>query len=123
IKRTMAMAAVCAMLLMCTAVQVKAQCNEWEVMLSADSSTCPANGKVRAKVINHGSGSLSNLLYSLQSRTPGGHSVYQSRVDSFMEVPAGTYDVIVEGICNDDEEVSWTSAVFVPGNYQTIEGT
>lgn len=94
----------------------QAQCSQWGVSATAQTSTCAANGKITASLTGSGASSLTNILYSLEPLVSGGYSVPQSQSPVFENVPGGSYRVVVQAVCN-SVSVSASTNVDVPSTY------
>jgi hypothetical protein len=77
-----------------------AQCSQWGVSATAETSTCAANGKITVALTGTGAPSLTNKLYSLEPLVSGGYGVSQSQSAVFENVPGGSYRVVVQAVCN-----------------------
>lgn len=105
-----------ASVLLLAGFRADAQCNNWHVLATSDSSVCMASGRITASLSGSGVGSVSNMLYSLRSVSAGGYNVSENRDSIFQNVPAGDYRVIAKGICNAAVTADSVS-VTVLGNY------
>jgi hypothetical protein len=105
-----------AFILLLAGFSANAQCNNWHVLATSDSSVCMASGSITASLSGAGAGSVNNMLYSLRSVTAGGYNVSENRDSIFQNVPAGNYRVIAKGICNAAVTADSVS-ITVLGNY------
>ncbi|UPK67461.1 hypothetical protein [Chitinophaga filiformis] len=102
-----------------------AQCSQWGVSATAQTSTCAANGGITATLTGNGAASLTNILYSLEPLATGGYGVPQSLSPVFGNVPGGSYRVVVQAVCNGVSVSASTeitvSSTYVPMNVSTEE--
>ncbi|WP_168208938.1 hypothetical protein [Chitinophaga sp. XS-30] len=98
-----------------TALKSRAQC-EWDISTVIDSSRCAASGTITVSLTGADAGAVTNLLFSLEPLTSGGYGISPGTSPELENIPAGSYRVVVSGVCNGDA-VSRTKDVVVPGNY------
>lgn len=93
-----------------------AQCSSWTAAgINVKPSECIANGSFSIQLSGTDVPNLSNIKYSIPL-TPGGFSVQPNSSPDFANIPAGTYTVKVEAICNSGN-VSRTTQITVAGTY------
>jgi hypothetical protein len=97
------------------------QCPQWGISAVAEPSVCAASGKITLSFTGTGAGNVSDMLFSLNPLVSGGYSVAPNTSSLFENVPAGSYRATAKGICN-NEVVSATVDVVVPGNYVPFKG-
>jgi hypothetical protein len=107
-------------LLLFAVVKTSAQCDQWKITATPQTSICAANGRITTAAT--GVGSVTGILYSLEPVISGGYGVSPNTSSVFENVPAGSYKVVAQGICN-NASVSVFTNVVVPGNYIPFTAT
>lgn len=93
-----------------------AQCTDWNIAATNIlQSNCQASGSFTINVMGNDAGNLTNLMYSIPPN-PTGFTVIANNSPNFVNIPAGTYPVKVDAICN-GSNVSKTTNVIISGSY------
>lgn len=102
-----------------TVTSAQTLCDNWSIQTQIDSATCKANGRIAITITGADRPSISSLLYSLTPISGTDYKVTQSASALLENVPPGTYDITVEGVCS-SVPVSKVTQVRVPGTYKNV---
>ncbi|WP_143306610.1 hypothetical protein [Chitinophaga vietnamensis] len=96
---------------------VSAQCVNWSVGTTVDSSLCIASGRITVKLTGPDLAGMDSIQYSLDPLTPGGTLIAKSSFSVLDNIRAGEYKLKVEAMCA-GSPVFKEVPVTVPGNYK-----
>lgn len=112
------------LLLLTTAIQANAQCDDVTLSIeSSEPSLCSASGKVVAKLEGTDVASLLNIRYSLDpdpaETDPDRTTIGSQNSNILMDIAKGKYIVTMEAVCTTNGgRITRTCSVTVGGNYQ-----